>query len=369
MIWPLDGASSDVVFNTWSHFSLSLNLEAASFTRYITPTKVEQKVRHLVIEWIRNEIVRHIPDAEVLVFGSTPVDMYLPSGDIDLVVQSKSLAVEGPPRSNITRIADILRSTDMALGEVRIFASAKIPILKFVSRHGKFSIDISVNVSNGVAAASIIRDFIRDIPGVKPLSLIVKCFLRSRDANEVYRGGLSSYLVVCMVIYFFQTHKGMRKSHTDPSSSLGNLLLEFLQLFGYDFNYLQSGISLRDGGKTFSRSERHWIYRPSQPRLCIEDPQNTQLDAGAGIHDIRRIQMLFIHAYDQLQAEIQRRDRSRSKALLLEGNSLLQIIMGVPLNVSATGPRWIAIDKANARKSSIGSILPCSIPQGDSIDY
>ncbi len=114
------------------------------------------------------------------------------------------LAAEGGPRLSVARIADILRGTSMVLDEVRVFASAKVPILKFISRHGKFSVDVTVNASNGVAAAAIIKDFVRDIPAVKPLSLIVKYFLRSKDANEVYKGGLSSYLVVCMVIFFLQ---------------------------------------------------------------------------------------------------------------------------------------------------------------------
>ncbi len=60
--------------------SPSLNLESTSFVQYISPSKAEQRIRHLVIQWIRDEIVKHIPDAEVLPFGSTPTDMYLPSG-------------------------------------------------------------------------------------------------------------------------------------------------------------------------------------------------------------------------------------------------------------------------------------------------
>ena len=63
-----------------STLGLSLNLEATSFVQYISPTKAEKRVRHLVIQWIRDEIVKHIPDAEVVSFGSTPIDMYLPSG-------------------------------------------------------------------------------------------------------------------------------------------------------------------------------------------------------------------------------------------------------------------------------------------------
>ena len=127
--------------------------------------------------------------------------------DIDLVVRSRTLAAEGPPRLSVARIANILRNTNMALDEVRVFASAKVPILKFISRHGKFPVDVTVNSSNGVAAATIIKDFVQDIPAVKPLSLILKCFLRSKDANEVYKGGLSSYLAVCMVIFFLQVRR------------------------------------------------------------------------------------------------------------------------------------------------------------------
>ena len=41
----------------------SLNLEATSFAQNVS--KSRKRVRHLVIQWIRDEIVNHIPDTEV----------------------------------------------------------------------------------------------------------------------------------------------------------------------------------------------------------------------------------------------------------------------------------------------------------------
>jgi len=129
-----------------------------------------------------------------------------------------------------------------------------------------------------------------------------------------------------------QTHKGMRDSCLDPLAYLGNLFLDFLWHFGHDFNYMGSGISLKNGGRIFSRNERRWTYKSSQPRLCVEDPQNINLDAGAGIHDIRRIQALFANAHEELNAVMQYKDGSPMAMSVVGGNSVLRAIMGIPLN-------------------------------------
>ena len=75
------------------------------------------------------------------------------------------------------------------------------------------------------------------------------------------------------------------------------------------------------------------MYKTSQSRLCIEDPQNVELDAGAGIHDIRRIQVLFANAYEELDLEMRRKDDLPPAT---EGNSMLRAVMGIPLNVGRT---------------------------------
>ena len=60
----------------------------------------------------------------------------------------------------------------------------------------------------------------------------------------------------------------------NPSENLGVLLIEFFELYGRHFNYLKTGIRIKDGGCYVAKDEMHKnmmdSYRPSM--LYIEDP-------------------------------------------------------------------------------------------------
>ena len=63
---------------------------------------------------------------------------------------------------------------------------------------------------------------------------------------------------------------------SSPDANLGVLLIEFFELYGRHFNYLKTGIRIKNGGayvpKDDIQKEMENGYRPSL--LCIEDPLN-----------------------------------------------------------------------------------------------
>ena len=95
---------------------------------------------------------------------------------------------------------------------VVVIAKARVPIIKFVTRHGRFNVDISLNQTNGVAAGKIINQYLDLLPAARPLIMVVKAFLSQRSLNEVFTGGLGSYSVICMVISFLQVSLTLRST-------------------------------------------------------------------------------------------------------------------------------------------------------------
>ena len=69
---------------------------------------------------------------------------------------------------------------------------------------GRFSVDISFNQTNGVAAGHMINRFLRELPALRALVLVIKSFLNQRSMNEVFSGGLGSYSIVCLAVSFLQ---------------------------------------------------------------------------------------------------------------------------------------------------------------------
>lgn len=190
--------------------------------------------------------------------------------DIDLVIESQSMAY-----SNTAAVLQSLANTVKKAGitdKVTIIAKAKVPIIKFVTRHGRFSVDISINQSNGVKAGKMINRFLDELPALRGLVLITKAFLSQRKINEVFTGGLGSYSIVCLAISFLQQHPKIRRGEIDPSKNLGVLMMEFFELYGCYFRYDEVGISVRDGGSYYNKARRGWFDYRSPGLLSIEDP-------------------------------------------------------------------------------------------------
>lgn len=193
-----------------------------------------------------------------------------PPSDLDLVVESKSMAYSNTS-SVLHALASVVKRAGIA-DRVSIIAKAKVPIIKFVTRHCRFSVDISINHVNGVTTGNIVKKFVKELPALRPLVLVVKSFLSQRSMNEVYTGGLGSYSIVCLIISFLQLHPKIRRGEMDAMKNLGVLVMEFFELYGCYFNYQDVGISVRDGGSYFNKARRGWADYHAPGLLSIEDP-------------------------------------------------------------------------------------------------
>ncbi|KAF8205499.1 hypothetical protein K438DRAFT_1817936 [Mycena galopus ATCC 62051] len=238
--------------------------EVEGFVNWISPTPQEDEIRGLVVAIISRAVTSAFPDSAVFPFGSYATKLYLPLGDIDLVIRSQSMAYAD--RNSVLHALAATIKRSQITNKVTIIAKAKVPIVKFVTNHeyGRFNVDLSINQDNGIVAGEIINGFLREFGGggnclaLRALVLLTKLFLSQRGMNEVYTGGLGSYAIVCLVISFLQMHPKVRMGHIDPDHNLGVLVVEFFELYGRRFNYEEVGISLRDGGSYFGKRQRGW---------------------------------------------------------------------------------------------------------------
>jgi non-canonical poly(A) RNA polymerase PAPD5/7 len=129
-------------------------------------------------------------------------------------------------------------------------------------------------------------------PELRPLLLVLKCFLKSRQLNEAYHGGISSFLLTMLVTSHLQ--RQYKKGGTE-NMDLGKHLIDFFELYGTVFNYEDIGISIRKGGKYFQKSDRGWdsLDDRSSFRLCVENPQDRDVDIGRSAYNIKRVQRAF----------------------------------------------------------------------------
>ncbi|CAH6816304.1 Tent4b [Phodopus roborovskii] len=213
-------------------------------------------------------------------------------GDIDLVVFGKW---ENLP---LWTLEEALRKHKVADEDsVKVLDKATVPIIKLTDSFTEVKVDISFNVQNGVRAADLIKDFTKKYPVLPYLVLVLKQFLLQRDLNEVFTGGIGSYSLFLMAVSFLQLHP--REDACIPNTNYGVLLIEFFELYGRHFNYLKTGIRIKDGGSYVAKDEvqKNMLdgYRPSM--LYIEDPLQPGNDVGRSSYGAMQVKQAFDYAY------------------------------------------------------------------------
>ncbi|KAI8851225.1 hypothetical protein BC829DRAFT_368731 [Chytridium lagenaria] len=280
------------------------NEEAEDYVRFIAPTAAEQAMRLLTVERIRAVAKSLWPTCEVKIFGSFETGLYLPTSDVDVVVQGAPFS-----ENSLHNLADALTRYSM-VSKVDVISKARVPIIKTVDSLTRFPCDISFNIVSGTEAAVIVQRLLGDVwcgEGIRGLMYLMKQFLAQRLLNEPFSGGLGSYALLAMVASFMKMHPLVQSGQLTPEKNLGILFLEFLELYGSNFNYFKVGIGMNSDGSSyyFNKQMRHQRQTTRRPGiLTILDPQDNTNDVGAGAYNFHYIRTEFTRAHARVTTMI-----------------------------------------------------------------
>lgn len=265
------------------------------------PTQIEQAMRDDVVRRIRKIITDLWPGAKLETFGSYNTGLYLPDGDIDMVVFGNW---EKPPLWILRN--KLIENRITREESISVIENAVVPIIKLIDSQTLVHIDISFNTSNGKEAAALVKQYLFDFPHLRQMVIILKYILNCRGLNEVWTGGLGSYALTLLVVNFFQQHP--RETAKKNGESLGILLLEFFELYGRNFNYEQNGIQVRNkvGYVPIEelRKQMNTGSRKFGP-LCIEDPLNETNDVGRSTYHWNQVRLCFDHCCRKLKKALE----------------------------------------------------------------
>ncbi|KAI0461399.1 hypothetical protein LJB42_001068 [Komagataella kurtzmanii] len=275
-----------------------LTLEIKDFINYISPSIVEIEARNNAVKRLRKEITTNLwPDCYVNVFGSFATDLYLPGSDIDMVITSDS--GKYCAKSYLYQLSSFLRSKNLGVN-IETIARAKVPIIKFIEPRSKIHIDVSFEKTNGLRAAERIQGWLRETPGLRELVLIVKQFLAVRRMNNVHHGGLGGFSIICLVHSFLSLHPRLITNSIDPLDNLGVLLIEFFELYGYNFGYDNVILSYNPTVCYLKKEEHSYLGASNTFALAIQDPDDPSNNISRSSYDIRNIKRSFIGAFELL---------------------------------------------------------------------
>lgn len=267
-----------------------LNQELYNLYLTLSPHNEEVKIRNFLTNRMKDFIAKVLPNFKFQSFGSTECKLYLPSSDIDILLVCDQKDVI--PNKTLTHLGNILRKDCDFIDQTYVIhiRTARVPILKCRDKFFGFEFDIIVNKIDGMKQVKYIQDKITEFPYLKPLCLLLKQFLKTRNLNDSKSGGLCSYAQFLLMLHFTQLHPVMQqKNFIDPLKNLGVIFLDFFQFYGFDFPYEGVTMSVRDN-----------LYKKqsiSNAIISIEDPVNTQHDVGDNCSNMHTIKEVFRHAY------------------------------------------------------------------------
>lgn len=201
------------------------------------------------------------------------------------------------------KLSKYLQYADVAPpGGVAVIAKARVPIIKFADKASGIKVDVSFENDSGLLANKTFQTWKAKYPAMPVIVVLIKQLLAMRDLNEVFSGGLGGFSIICLVVSMMQLMPELQTGNMDPQLHYGDLLLNFLDLYGNKFDFRATGITFNPPGY-FDK-----IHNP-QPkqnaeRLTIIDPNNSLNDISGGSHRIEAVLDCFRRAHAQLQRRL-----------------------------------------------------------------
>jgi len=303
-----------------------LHKEICDFYDFVRPHQLENTVRQNLISRISDVLRRRYPNGQLHCFGSFAAGLYLPTADMDLVFVSDGFRRRGvkefaPSGNWMHKFARALEVGNISqVGSTEVVSKARVPIVKFVDRFTGIKVDISFENMTGVIANETFQQWKAQYPAMPILVTLIKQFLLMRGLNEVFTGGIGGFTVTCLVVSLLQHLPSVQSGNMVPEQNLGQLLIDFLDLYGNKFNIATTAISMRPPGYFPKNANAH----PS--RLSIVDPNNASNDISNGSHKVDLVLGAFQDAHTSLRKHMA--FLHTAKPSLRQNKSLLGVILG-----------------------------------------
>ena len=276
----------------------------------------EKDIYDTLIKNIQNAVDKSIPNYVVNLYGSHATNLCLPWSDLDVVlIQSKKIIENGGnidmdfQDDNSILLSKLYEyiSKEPWVKDCKLISTASVPIIKIIAieKYNNMSIDISIQDGKhfGLKCVELVKKLLDEYKSLKPMTLAIKNILKRANLNDPYKGGISSYGIILMIVFFLQKQKlsGEDISPGENNCNLGKLFFDFLKYYAIFFESNKIIINTNDGmnDKIFNEYELYSMGHSSE--LIIIDPLNKFNNVAKSCLQYHNIKMSFIISLMTLQ--------------------------------------------------------------------
>ena len=174
-------------------------------------------------------------DYSLKMYGSRATKLCLPWSDIDYVICCNKENIKTEP---LSILHNYLLKYKKFFDNLKYICNTQIPLLKVFTNSEFHHISLDISLENpehhGEECVNYIKEKIKQYEVLTPLTLALKTILMKANLNDPYKGGLSSYGVILLIINFLNI---CQKQENDISiKNLGKIFYGLLKYYGSDYD-------------------------------------------------------------------------------------------------------------------------------------
>ena len=255
---------------------------------------------------VENAVNECISEYQVHLYGSHATNLCLPWSDLDIVLIQKNINRNNINENNhalLLKLYENLRNKKW-VKDINYISNASIPIIKIytIETYNNIPIDISIQEEKhfGLKCVELVKQYMNQFESLKPLVLSIKNILKRANLNDPYKGGISSYGLILMIVYFLkqQSFAGIDISLGENNNNLGQLFLGFLHFYSYEFEFGKNIIYIKNNSNDLDDLKYQNISLGS--RLIIIDPLNVSNNVAKSCFQSFAIKLSFIISLNSL---------------------------------------------------------------------
>lgn len=265
---------------------LAKELKEYSSEIYIENEQLKKKIDNIIC-LLDDQVKKYLGDEyKIDTYGSRSTGLCLPKSDIDLVI-SGPITINNDNNEFKKYLEFLFKNLEQNapfIKDIKFINKTKVPIIKIktTEEYNNMNIDLSMDLHKGKECASFIKEQLEKYKPLREMTLALKTIFYSAKLNDPYEGGLSSYGIIILIIYFLVV-KDMRKEEI-TYDKIGQLFFELL-FFYKDDKYFKDIISI----KNIDNLSKDFRNDP----LRILDPLDNSNNIGKNAREINKIINLF----------------------------------------------------------------------------
>ena len=273
------------------YITKQLQIDLIDFKNYVHNNvdqiqPIFEKLTSLINNYVKESLGS---DYTIKVYGSRATKLCLPLSDIDIVVSCPNFKSYSP----LFTLYQYMKNQNFYL-KINYIGTTQVPLVKIVTNneYNNLSLDISLEDPKhyGVECVNYIKKMMNEYEILTPMTLAVKNILFKASLNDPYKGGLSSYGVILLILNFINIEKN--KGNDITIKNLGNLFYDFLYYYGNIFDPSKGIIDINNTNDISIYSK--FQFQIMNGELVIIDPLNINNNVGKNTRQFKNIKLAFL---------------------------------------------------------------------------